>query len=131
MVMAALTGYRVRLRYKRPGEPDVWLSADVIVFAPATFDSVNSWVLGLTHHFVVGVAAEGIGKGIPIVAMPCVNAAYVQHHRFEESVAELRVMGVSVLCGGGGFVPNPPGSGKPADDPWDRALDAAAVLAGA
>ncbi|WP_326569947.1 hypothetical protein OIE69_00495 [Actinacidiphila glaucinigra] len=129
--LAALTGHSVRSRYKRPGEPDVWPSADVIVFAPITFNSVNSWALGLTHHFVVGVAAEGIGKGIPIVAMPCVNAAYVQHHQFEESVAKLRAMGVTVLYGDGGFVPNQPGTGKPADYPWHRALDAAAALAGA
>ncbi|MFD8079036.1 hypothetical protein ACFV3E_41065 [Streptomyces sp. NPDC059718] len=91
---------------------------------------MNSWALGLTHHFVVGVAAEGIGKGIPIVAVPCVNAAYVQNLQFEESVAKLRAMGVTVLYGDGGFVPNRPGTGKPADYPWHRALDAAANLAG-
>ncbi|WP_329184637.1 flavoprotein [Actinacidiphila glaucinigra] len=126
--LAALTGHPVRSQYKLPGEPDVWPPADVIVFAPATFNSVNSWALGLTHHFVIGVVAEGIGKGVPIVAMPCVNAAYVKHHQFEESVAKLRAMGVTVLYGDGGFVPNPPGTGKPVDYPWHRALDAAAAV---
>ncbi|MGJ5898535.1 flavoprotein [Streptomyces niveiscabiei] len=124
-----LTGHPVRSEYKRPGEPDAWPTADVIAFAPATFNTVNAWALGLTHEFVVGVVAEGIGKGIPIVAMPCVNAAYVQHRQFERSVAELREMGVTVLYGEGGFIPNQPGRGQPGEYPWGLLLDAAERLA--
>ena len=120
-----LTGRPVRSEYKLPGQPDVWPKADVIVVAPATFNTVNAWALGLTHDFVVGVVAEGIGKGIPMVVMPCVNAAYVQHRQFEWSVAELREMGVEVLYGEGGFVPNQPGQGQPKEYPWHLALDAA------
>lgn len=122
--LAELTGHPVRSEYKLPGEPDVWPKADVIAFAPATFNSVNAWALGLTHDFVIGVVAEGIGKGIPIVAMPCVNAAYVQHRQFERSVAGLREMGVDVLYGEGGFVPNQPGQGRPKEYPWHLVLDA-------
>ena len=128
--LEALTGHPVRSEYKLPGEPDVWPKADVIAFAPATFNSVNSWALGLTHDFVIGVVAEGIGKRIPTVAMPCVNAAYVQHRQFERSVAELREMGVHVLYGEGGFVPNQPGRGKPKEYPWHLVLDAAVRAAG-
>jgi phosphopantothenoylcysteine synthetase/decarboxylase len=120
-----LTGHPVRSEYKWPGQPDVWPKADVIVVAPATFNTVNSWAFGLTHDFVVGVVAEGVGKGIPMVAMPCVNAAYVRHRQFERSVAELREMGVEVLYGEGGFVPNLPGQGKPREYPWHLVLDAA------
>lgn len=123
--LADLTRHPVRFEYKLPGEADVWPKADVIAFAPATFNSVNSWALGLTHDFVIGVVAEGIGKGIPIVAMPCVNAAYARHRQFERSVTELRAMGVDVLYGEGGFVPNQPGQGKPKEYPWRLLLDAA------
>ncbi|MEX3100144.1 MULTISPECIES: flavoprotein [unclassified Streptomyces] len=123
------TGHPVRSEYKQPDEPDVWPKADVIAFAPVTFNSVNAWALGLTRDFVVGVVAEGIGKGIPIVAMPCVNAAYVRHRQFERSVAELRAMGVEVLYGEGGFVPNQPGQGRPGEYPWPLLLDAAERLA--
>lgn len=108
-----------------PGEPDAWPKADVIVVAPATFNTVNSWALGLTHDFVVGVVVEGIGKGIPIVAMPCVNSAYVQHRQFERSIEELRAMGVQLLYGDSGFVPNQPGQGKPKEFPRALVLDAA------
>jgi hypothetical protein len=34
-------------------------------------------------------------------------------------------MGVEVLYGEGGFVPNQPGQGKPKEYPWALALDAA------
>ncbi|MET7367929.1 flavoprotein [Streptomyces sp. NPDC005566] len=119
-----LTGHPVRSQYKSPGEPDVWPQADAILFAPATFNTVNQWALGLTSDFVVGVVAEGIGKGIPIVTMPCVNAAYVQHPQFDRSVDTLRMAGVTVLYGEGGFVPNQPGERRPEGFPWPLALDA-------
>ncbi|MBX7554430.1 flavoprotein [Streptomyces sp. tea 10] len=123
-----LTGHPVRSAYKMPGEPDVWPKADVIAVAPATFNTINEWALGLTHDFIVGVVAEGIGKNIPTVTMPCVNAAYVQHRQFERSVAELRDMGVRILYGQGGFVPNEPGQGKPKEYPWQLVLRAAHEL---
>lgn len=123
-----LTGHPVRSQYKLPGEPDVWPPADVIVVAPATLNTINAWALGLTERFVVGVVAEAIGKRIPMVAMPCVNAAYAQHPQFERSIETLRGAGVKVLYGEGGFVPNPAGSGKPSY-PWHLALEAAAEAA--
>ncbi|MFB7168649.1 flavoprotein [Streptomyces sp. NPDC056242] len=126
--LAELTGHPVRSEYKLPGQPDVWPKADVILFAPATFNSINSWALGITSSFVVGVVAEAIGKGIPTVTMPCVNAAYAQHRQLHRSVTELREQGVTVLYGDGGFEPNPAGSGKPAGYPWDIALSAATHL---
>jgi hypothetical protein len=127
--LAALTGHPVRWEYKLPGQPDVWPKADVIAFAPATFNSINAWATGITRDFVVGVVAEGIGKRIPMVTMPCVNAAYVQHRQFERSVAELRGMGVKVLYGEEGFVPNQPGQGRSEEYPWHLVLDAVAQLA--
>lgn len=119
-----LTGHPVRSDYKMPGEPDVWPKADVIAVAPATFNTMNAWALGITRDFIVGVVAEGIGKGIPLVTMPCVNAAYAQHRQFERSVTELRDMGVRVLYGATGFVPNQPGQGRPKEYPWHVVLDA-------
>ncbi|WP_282793637.1 flavoprotein [Streptomyces sp. CC224B] len=120
--LAALTGNPVRSDYKLPGQPDAWPKADVILFAPATFNSINSCALGLTQNFVVGVVAEGIGKSIPTVVVPCVNAAYARHRQLDRSITELREQGITVLYGEGGFVPNPPGSGKPTAYPWDAAL---------
>ncbi|MFI1398471.1 flavoprotein [Streptomyces sp. NPDC020681] len=120
-----LTGHPVRSRYKLPKDPDVWPPADVAVLAPATFNTINQWALGITEKFVVGFVAEGTGKGIPVITMPCVNAAYVKHTQFEQSVVALRAMGVQVLYGEGGFIPNKPGEGRPDAYPWHLALAAA------
>ncbi|MFJ3713235.1 flavoprotein [Streptomyces sp. NPDC090053] len=121
--LAALTGHPVRSEYKAPGEPDVWPKADAILVAPATFNTINQWALGLTEKFIVGVVAEGIGKNIPLVTMPCLNAAYVRHPAFAQSVEILAGAGVRVLYGEGtGFVPNEPGEKRPF--PWPCALDA-------
>jgi hypothetical protein len=43
-----LTGHPVRSQYKMPGEPDVWPKADVIVVAPATFNTIKR--VGARHH---------------------------------------------------------------------------------
>jgi hypothetical protein len=120
-----LTGNPVRSQYKLPREPDAWPPADVAILAPATFNTINQWALGITEKFVVGFLAEGIGKGISMITMPCVNAAYVRHSQFDKSVATLRDMGVQVLYGEGGFVPNEPGKGRPEGYPWHLALAAA------
>ncbi|MEU8843013.1 flavoprotein [Streptomyces roseus] len=122
--LAALTGHPVRWQYKLPGEPDVWPPADALLFAPATFNSLNAWALGLTDRFAVGVAAEAIGKGTPVVTMPCTNAALAAHPQFDQSLATLRGAGVSVLYGEGGFVPGPAGPDSPPHFPWPAALTA-------
>ncbi|KRV47914.1 flavoprotein [Wenjunlia vitaminophila] len=126
--LGELTGYPVRSRYKSPGDPDVWPPADAVAFAPITFNSINSWALGLTSSFVVGVAAEAIGKGIPICAMPSVNVAFTQHPQFEMSVSRLRKAGVTVLYGPDGFVPNQPGRGNPEEYPWNVLLGSVSAL---
>jgi hypothetical protein len=120
--LEALTGLPVKSVYRSPGEPDVLPPADVALFAPATFNSINSLALGLTTSWVVGFAAEAPGKGIPLVVMPCVNSALTAHPQFGRSVETLRGAGVRVLLGEGGFVPNAPGERLPY--PWQAALDA-------
>lgn len=129
--LAEATGHAVRSAYRPPGEPedaDAWPRASVIAFAPLTMNSLNAWALGLTPSFVVGVAAEAIGKGIPTIGMPCVNAAYARHPQFERSVETLRAAGVRLLYGEGGFVPNEPGQGRPEAYPWHLVLNAAREL---
>ncbi|WP_145908881.1 flavoprotein [Kitasatospora viridis] len=119
-----LTGHPVRHRHRRPGEADPWPAADVALVAPATFNTLNAWALGLTSAWLVAFAAEAIGKGIPLVTMPCVNQALVAHPQFDRTIATLRGAGVEVLLGPGGFEPNPPGQGRPAGYPWPAALEA-------
>ncbi|MGW7514611.1 flavoprotein [Streptomyces sp. NPDC054796] len=122
------TGYPVRSAVRMPREVEVWPRADVAVVAPATLNTVNTFALGLTPDFVSGYVAEGIGKRWPLAVMPCVNAAYATHPQFGRSVETLRGAGVRMLYGDGGFVPRPPGEGRPDEYPWHLALDAAREL---
>lgn len=121
-----LTGHPVRHRHRKPWEADSWPKASVALVAPATFNTLNSWALGLTSTWLVAFASEAIGRSIPLVTMPCVNSAFLAHPQLDRSVADLRGAGVRVLLGEGGFVPNRPGEGRPGDFPWDVALEACA-----
>ncbi|MEV7213582.1 flavoprotein [Kitasatospora cineracea] len=117
-----LTGHPVKSAYRRPGQPDVLPPADAVLFAPATFNSVNSMAAGITSSWVVGCAAESPGKGIPVLVMPCVNSALAAHPQFARSVAVLQEARMQVLYGEDGFVPNRPGERLPY--PWKNALAA-------
>lgn len=122
------TGHMVKSRYRRPGEPDLLPPADAVLLAPATFNSINSLALGITTSWVVGYAAEALGKRIPVTVLPCVNTALTAHPQFERSVQTLREAGAQVLLGDGGFFPNQPGQGNPATYPWEAAFDALGVV---
>ncbi|MEU6234403.1 flavoprotein [Kitasatospora sp. NPDC047058] len=125
-LLAELTGYPVKSRFRRPGEPDLLPPADAVLVAPATLNTINSIALGITPSWVAGFAAEAIGRRIPMAVMPCTNEALTAHPQMGRSVETLRESGVRVLLGEGGFVPNPPGTGNPAAYPWAVALDAVA-----
>ncbi|MFF8829261.1 flavoprotein [Streptomyces sp. NPDC015131] len=117
--LAALTGHPVRYAYGMPGQPEPWPRADVMLFAPATFNSLNEWALGLTAKFTVGALAQGLGCGVPTVVVPCFDDAYARHPAFGTSVATLRTAGATVLYGTEAD-PRP----EPGAFPWAAALDA-------
>lgn len=124
--LAELTGHPVRHRYKYPGEPDVLPAADAVIVAPATVNSVNKWAAGIADTLVLGLIVEGLGAGLPIVAMPFTNAAMAAHPAFGESIGRLRSWGVTVLYGDDVVELHPPGQGYDhlAQFPWHLTLDA-------
>lgn len=122
--LAALTGHPVRARYKLPGDPDVLPSPDAILVAPASFNTINKWAAGTADTLALGLITEGIGKALPLVALPHLNSAQFAHSAFGRSVDRLRADGVRVLLGeADGHVPHVIGSfQKPF--PWSLGLDA-------
>ncbi|MFG2989171.1 flavoprotein [Streptomyces sp. NPDC048257] len=126
--LAALTGHPVRWQYKFPGQPDVWPAADALLFAPATFNTINAWALGLTHNLVVGLAAEATGNRTPVIAMPCTNTGLAAHPQFEASLNTLRSAGVELLHGETGYAPDPAAPDAPLHFPWPTALAALNAL---
>jgi phosphopantothenoylcysteine synthetase/decarboxylase len=122
----ALTGSPVRSTHRSPGEPRSRIP-DAIVVAPATFNLLNQWALGIADSYALAVLAEQTGMTIPTVVLPAVSAPLAARPQFARSVKALRAEGVSVLLGPGGSAP----SGAADDDfPWQLALDEAAEMTG-
>jgi phosphopantothenoylcysteine synthetase/decarboxylase len=124
--LAELSGHPVRHRYKYPGDPDVLPAADAILVAPATVNTVNKWAAGIADTLALGLIVEGVGMGLPIVAVPFTNAAMAKHPAFGRSIAMLREWGVSVLFGDGEVPTFGPGTGEALVDrfPWRLAVEA-------
>jgi phosphopantothenoylcysteine synthetase/decarboxylase len=120
------TGHPVRSDYKQPGTEDVLPAADAIIVGGASFNTINKWALGISDTLALGLITEGIGLGLPLVALPFLNAAQAAHPAFIRSVAELRATGVTVLLGDQGYEPHVPhtGSKNLPSYPWHLALSA-------
>ncbi|MEO3873255.1 flavoprotein [Nonomuraea sp. B12E4] len=117
------TGRPVRSRYRKPDEPKP-PRADAIIVAPATYNTINKFALGIADTYALGVLAEAPGLGIPVVVLPFVNRALAARTAFRRSVEELRADGVRVLIGPGRFEPHEPSTGADNFDayPWESAL---------
>jgi phosphopantothenoylcysteine synthetase/decarboxylase len=123
-----LTGNPARSRYRRPDEartrslPD----PDAVVVAPGTYNTICKLAAGVSDTYALGVLAETIGRGTPVVILPFVNTALASRRPFRAAVESLREEGVRVLLGPGQWQPHPPGTGggRIAAFPWRLALDA-------
>jgi phosphopantothenoylcysteine synthetase/decarboxylase len=92
-----LTGYPVRTAYKDPDAPDVLPPADVMVVAPASFNTINKWAGGISDTLALGMLCEAIGLGMPLVACPWPNAPLAAHPAFSRSLEVLAGVGVRML----------------------------------
>lgn len=127
------TGYPVRSQYKHPADPDILPPATALMVAPATTNTINKWAAGISDTLPLGLLVEGLGKGLPIVAVPFTNAAQAAHPAFEENIGRLRGWGVDVVYGDEFYPLHPPGTGDDhvAKFPWQCAFERlAARLAG-
>ena len=131
-IIAAQTGHPVRSQYSAPGAPRSQLP-DAVIVAPATYNTINKWALGISDTYALGVLAETTGLGIPIAVLPFVNSALAGREPFRRSVSALRGEGVHVLIGPGAIEPHPPRTGSDliASYPWHLALDEVERVVGA
>ena len=120
------TGNPVKSQYSKPGSPRSHIPRAIIV-APATYNTINKWALGISDTYALGVLAETTGMEIPIVVLPFVNAALADRPPFRRSVESLRGEGVHILLGPGGVEPHLPRTGGDLIDsyPWHLVLDEA------
>ncbi|TGN79336.1 flavoprotein [Streptomyces bauhiniae] len=88
------TGRPVRSAWRSPADPRPFPPPDAIVVAPATFNTVNKWALGIADTLAVGTLCEALGLGVPIAVLPSVGEALAAHPAYQESLTRLRGLGV-------------------------------------
>jgi hypothetical protein len=76
-----MTGHPVRSQYAKPGAPRS-LIPDAILVAPATYNTINKWALGISDTYALGVLAETTGIGVPTIVLPFVNSALARRAAF-------------------------------------------------
>ena len=98
-LLEQLTGHPVRSEYKHPDEPDVLPRADAIIVFPATFNTLNKWVGGISDTLAVGLLSEYMGLKMPIIAVPCfkTGGGLDTNPAFLRSMRWLRRYGVHVI----------------------------------
>jgi phosphopantothenoylcysteine synthetase/decarboxylase len=96
--LAKRTGYPVRHDYKQPDDPDVLPLADAIAVVPATFNTINKWVAGISDTFALGLLNEAIGLKLPIIVVPYAKPSLAAHPAFERNLGTLDAWGVTVLA---------------------------------
>ena len=128
-----LTGAAVRSSYRAsPSGRRSLATTNALIIAPATYNSINKMARGLADNYAMTSVAELIGRQVPTVIVPFVNAALATRAPFRHAVAGLRDEGVRVLLGPDDqWEPHPPGSGNERQQafPWTMAFEAASQLA--
>ncbi|WP_433390681.1 flavoprotein [Micromonospora sp. KLBMP9576] len=129
----AATGSPIRSSYQpSPGARRSLPPADALVVAPATYNSISKIALGLADNYAMTSVAELIGRQVPTVIVPFVNAALAARAPFQRAVAALRDERIRVLLGSeDGWDPHQPGGGNERQKvfPWAVAFEAATRLA--
>ncbi len=118
--LADVSGHVVRHEFKQPDEPDALAPPDAVIVAPATFNTINKWVAGISDTLALGLLNEAVGLGLPIIAVPFPNVALARHPAFRASITTLRSWGVKVIFDPERHPLPVPNMGPPAADlfPW-------------
>jgi phosphopantothenoylcysteine synthetase/decarboxylase len=69
----------------------------LVLVAPCSFNSLNKLAQGIADSLALSLAAEAIGRGMPVVVALSLNPPLLRHPRTQTSIATLGEWGVSVL----------------------------------
>ncbi|MCZ1019741.1 flavoprotein [Streptomyces noursei] len=81
-----------------PDAPEELPQADVVVVAPATFNTITKLAAGAADTLALAVAAEAIGARRPVVIVPWANSSLTSHPVYAGAVHSLQQWGVHVLA---------------------------------
>jgi len=124
-VLEAMTGNTVEVGYRSPSDPRP-PRPDAVIIAPATFNTINKSALGITDTHALGVIAEAIGRQVPVVMVPWVNAPLAARAPFRRALAQLQDEGVRMVLRDDAAAQPFGVDGADADAfPWELALDVA------
>lgn len=93
----AVTARPVLSDYMLPGSLDLLPPARALLLAPATFNTLNKLAAGITDTLALGLLAEAVGGGLPIVAVPWVHAGLSAHPAYPHTLQRLRAWGVTIV----------------------------------
>jgi Flavoprotein len=97
-LLTTLTGYAVRSEYRSPDSSETLPPCDALLVVAATFNSINKFALGVADTRALTILSENLGRGRPILLVPCVNQNHLARHpAFTKSLATLREWGVHIL----------------------------------
>jgi phosphopantothenoylcysteine decarboxylase len=91
------TGQPVRHELRPPGAAQSLPRADAIVVAPATFNTINKWVTGISDNVALGILNEAIGLELPTVVAPHAKPTLAAHPAFRRNLQSLTDWGIRVL----------------------------------
>ncbi|MEH0843111.1 flavoprotein [Micromonospora sp. CPCC 205711] len=94
--LAQQTGHPVRVEWRLPGEPEPDPEADVVVVAPATFNLINKWAIGINDTAALGILNQALGAGLPICAFPNVKVELARHPAYQANLRQLAAAGAVV-----------------------------------
>ncbi|MEU7824285.1 flavoprotein [Catellatospora sp. NPDC049133] len=117
---AVRTDYGVASSHEREVRP-----VNALLIAPATYNTINKLALGIADTYVLTSVAEIVGRRVPTVIVPFVNAALATRRPFVSSVESLRQEGIAVVLGQtSSWLPHKPGTGRSQQTrfPWEAAL---------
>lgn len=117
-----LTGRPVRTRYSLPGESGRLPKADAMLVAPLTTTSACKWAAGITDSHHLGIPAEAVHMGVPVVVLPFWSTALGAQPAVGRAVGVLREQGVRVVFAEG--EPHAPKQGNSAAFQWRKGLAA-------
>ena len=123
----AASGHAIVSQHRRPGTPRRERpSADAVVIAPATANTINKLAAGISDTYALDIASECIGLGIPTVIAPFVNSALANRIPYRKAAEALKTEHVHILD----IAPHEPhqGSRHLTDFPWGAALTTAKRL---
>ncbi|GGP40323.1 flavoprotein [Streptomyces abikoensis] len=92
----ARSGRSVRWDFD-PDDPVGLPRAELVVVAPASFNTITKLGAGIADTLALAVISEAVGGGMPVLVVPWMNADLAAHPAYVQALASLRAWGVHIL----------------------------------